>query len=147
MTTTLIILGRNNLNKTETYWTLWMWWRMWQKYTTTTLQMMMKVTMTTWMMKTPLPKPKGFDQRLSHRCRSVFVVVFVAFSPKLGDCVCVFGVCVLFSGISFSIGVCVPSSYTGRARIFIQVSLWHYSCSSFPFVSHPQSCWVFRDFL
>ena len=106
MTTTLIILGRNNLNKTETYWTLWMWWRMWQKYTTTTLQMMMKVTMTTWMMKTPLPKPKGYDQRLSHRCRSVFVVVFVAFSPKLGDCVCVFGVCVLFSGIFLAL-VCV----------------------------------------
>ena len=29
---------------------------------------------------------------------------------------------------------------------FIQVSLRHYSCSGFPFVSHPQSCQVFRDF-
>ena len=35
------------------------------------------------------------------------VVVFVAFSPNLGDWVCVFGVCVLFSGIFWSIGVSV----------------------------------------
>ena len=39
----------------------------------------------------------------------VVFVVFVAFSPNLGDWVCIFGVCVcvLFSGIFWSIGVCV----------------------------------------
>ena len=121
-TTTLIILGRNNLNETETYQTLWMWWRMWQTYATTMLQMMMKARTTTWMMKTPLPIPKpkripilpthkwedgGYGQRLSHRCRSVFVDVFVAFSPNFGDWACVFDVCVLFSGGFLSVGVCV----------------------------------------
>ena len=35
-----------------------------------------------------------------------FVVVFVVFSPNLGDWVCVFGVCVLFSCIFWSTGVC-----------------------------------------
>ena len=92
MTTTLIILGRNILNKMEIYPTLWMWWRTQQTYTTTMTQTMMKATTTTWMMKTPLPKTKrisilpthkwedgGYGQRLSHRCKSVFVVVvFVA---------------------------------------------------------------------
>ena len=90
MTTTLIILGRNNLNKMEIYLMLWMWWRMWQTYTTTTTQTMTKATMTTLMMKTPLPKTKripilpmhkwedgGYGQRLSHTCRSDFVVVVV----------------------------------------------------------------------
>ena len=72
--------------------------------------------------ETPLPirKPKripilpthkwedgGYGQRLSHRCRSVFVDVFVAFSPNLGDWACVFDVCVLFSCGFLSIGVCV----------------------------------------
>ena len=112
MTTTLIILGRNNLNKMEIYLTLWMWWRMQQTYTSTTTQMMTKVAMTTWMMKTPLPKTKripilpthkwedgGYGQRLSHRCRSVFVVVVVVscmtFPQTLAN-VCVFLVCVCF---------------------------------------------------
>ena len=36
-----------------------------------------------------------------------FFVVVVVFSPHLGDWVCVFGVCVLFSCIFWSIGVCV----------------------------------------
>ena len=114
MTTTLITLGRNNSNKVETYLTLWMWWRTWKTYATPTSQMMMKVRMTTWMMKTPLPIPKpkripilptykwedgGYGQGLFHRCRSVLVVAFVAFSPNLGDWVCGFGVCVLFSCI------------------------------------------------
>ena len=36
----------------------------------------------------------------------VVVFVFVAFSPNLGNWVCVFGVCVLFSGSFWSIGVC-----------------------------------------
>ena len=108
MTTTLVILGRNNLNEMEIYLTLWMWWRMWQTYTTTMLQMMMKVTMTTWMMKTPLPKPKripilptqkwedgGYGQRLSYRCKSVFVVIFVVFPQTLATG-CVVLVCVCF---------------------------------------------------
>ena len=37
----------------------------------------------------------------------VFFVVLVVFSPNLGEWVCVFGVCVLFSGVFWSIGVCV----------------------------------------
>ena len=61
MTTTLIILGRNNLNEMEIYLTLWMWWRMWQIYATTMTQMMMKVTTTTLMMKTPLHKLKEYS--------------------------------------------------------------------------------------
>ena len=78
MTTTLIILGKNNWNEMEIYLTLWMWWRMWQTFATTMTQMAMKVTMTTLMMKTPLPKTKripilpthkwedgGYSQRLS----------------------------------------------------------------------------------
>ena len=88
MTTTLIILGRKHLNEMEIYPTLWMSWRMWQTYATTMTHTMMKVIMTTWMMKTPLPKTKripilpthkwedgGYGQTLSHRCRSVFVFV------------------------------------------------------------------------
>ena len=39
---------------------LWMWWRMWQTYTTTMTQTMPKVTMTTLMMKTPLPNNKKY---------------------------------------------------------------------------------------
>ena len=36
----------------------------------------------------------------------VFVFVFVAYSPNLGNCVCVFGVCVLFWAF-FGALVCV----------------------------------------
>ena len=36
-----------------------------------------------------------------------FVVVFVVISQHLGDWVCVFGVCVFFTFIFWSIGVCV----------------------------------------
>ena len=118
-TTTLIILGRNNLNEMEIYSTLWMWWRTRQTYATTTSQMMMKVTMTSWMMKTPLPKPKripilpthkwddgGYGQRLFHRCRSV-LLLFLFHVPQTLVTGCVFLVCVLFSGIFFSVGVSV----------------------------------------
>ena len=89
-----------------------------QTYATTTSQMMMKVTMTSWMMKTPLPKPKripilpthkwedgGYGQRLFHRCRSVFALIFVSFSPNLGDWLCVFGVC--FFQAFFLVLVCL----------------------------------------
>ena len=75
-----------------------------------------KATTTTWMMKTPLPKTKripilpthkwedgGYRQRLSHRCRSrnrcCCCCFMHEFSPNLGEWVCVFGACVLFSGI------------------------------------------------
>ena len=119
-TTILIILGRNNLNKTEIYPTLWMWWRMRQTYATTMTQTMMKATMTTWMMKTPLPKTKripilpthkwedgGYGQRLSHRCRSVFVVVVSCMSfPQTLVNECEFLVHVCFLG-HFRALVCV----------------------------------------
>ena len=123
MTTTLIILGRNNLNEMEMYLTLWMWWRMWQTYATTMTQTMMKVTMTTWMMKTPLPRTKripilpthkwkegGYGQRLSHRCRSVFVVTVVVSCMSFPQTLvngCVFLVHVCFFGHFLTIGVCV----------------------------------------
>ena len=108
MTTTLTILEKNNWNETEIYLTLWMWWRTWQTYATTMTQMMMKATMTTLMMKTPVPKIKripilpthkwdngGYGQRLSHRCRSVFVVVVVVACTSFPQtlvkgCVCAF---------------------------------------------------------
>ena len=119
MTTTLIILGRNNLNEMEIYLTLWMWWRMWQTYTTTMLQMMMKVTMTTWMMKTPLPKPKiipilptqkwedgGYGQRLSYRCKSVFLVILLCFPKPWQLGVLFWCVCAFFRQF-LTIGVCV----------------------------------------
>ena len=110
MTTTLIILGRINWNEMEIYPTLWMWWRMQQTYTTTMTQTMMKVTMTTLMMKTPLLKTKripilpthkwedgGNGQRLSHRCKSVVVVVVACMSfPQTLVKGCVFLVCVRF---------------------------------------------------
>ena len=113
MITTLTILGKNNWNEMELYLMLWMWWRMQQTYATTMTQMMTKVTMTTLMMKTPLPKTKripilpthkwdngGYGQRLSHRCRSVFVVVFVVVAcmsfPQTFAKGCVFLVCVCF---------------------------------------------------
>ena len=52
------MLRKSNWNETEIYLTLWMWWRTWQTCATTMTQTMMKVTMTTLMMKTPLPKTK-----------------------------------------------------------------------------------------
>ena len=86
---------------------------MWKTYATTMTQTTMKATMKTLMMKTPLPKTKrmpilpthkwedgGYGQRLSHMCRSVFVVVVVCMSfPQTLAKGCVFLVCVRFSGI------------------------------------------------
>ena len=107
----------------EIYLMLWMWWRMQQTYATTMTQMMTKVTVTTLIMKTLLPKTKripilpthkwdngGYGQRLSHKCRSVFVVVFDVVAcmsfPQTFAKGCVFLVCVFF-GHFLSIGVCV----------------------------------------
>ena len=113
MTTTLIILGRDNLNEMEIYWTLWMWWRMQLTYTTTMSRTMTEVTTTTWMMKTPLPKPKripilpthkwedgGYGQRLSNRCRS-FLLLFLLCFPQTLVTGCVFLVCVCFFQVFF----------------------------------------------
>ena len=123
--TTLTILGKSNWNEMEIYPMLWMWWRMQQTYATTMTQAM-TVTMTTLMMKTPLLKTKripilpthkwedgGYCQRLSHRCRSVVVVVACMheISPNLGEYVCGFGLWCAFSGIFLIIGVCVEQAF------------------------------------
>ena len=129
MTTTLIILGRNNLNEMEIYLMLWMWWRMWQTYATTMTQTMTKATTMTLMMKTPLPKTKRIPilpthkwataRDCPHRCRSVFVVVVVvvvacmSFPQTLVNG-CVF--LVFFGCIFLVFGVCGVSCFVPKAH-------------------------------
>ena len=111
---TLIILGRNNSDETETYQMLWMWWRMQQTYATTMLQMMTKATTTTLKMKTPLPKPEripilpthkwedgGYSQRLCHIGVEAFLLLFLLHFPQTLVTGCVFLVCVCFFQVLF----------------------------------------------